>query len=118
MDPVVQTAVISALGGIVALLANAIVAWLSDRRKRKYSKEDTEEQEEDVIKLAIACLLRRYLIDDHDYYMDKQYITVHGLENWEKMYYSYKALGGNGMVDALNKEIRELKVKSDDEESK
>ncbi len=56
------------------------------------------------------CLLREKLIDYHDKYMEKQAIPSYALRNWVEMFNAYKRLGGNGMIDGMDKEIHELPI--------
>ena len=45
------------------------------------------------------CLLRFKLIEYHDKYMEKK-----------EMYEAYKRLGGNGMIEGMDREIHELRI--------
>lgn len=56
------------------------------------------------------CLLREKLIDYHDKYMEKQAIPSYALRNWVEMFNAYKRLGGNGMIDGMDKEIHDLPI--------
>lgn len=56
------------------------------------------------------CLLREKLIDYHDKYMEKKAIPSYALRNWVEMFNAYKRLGGNGMIDGMDKEIHELPI--------
>lgn len=56
------------------------------------------------------CLLREKLIDYHDKYMEKQAIPSYALRNWVEMFNAYKRLGGNGMIDGMDHEVRNLPI--------
>lgn len=56
------------------------------------------------------CLLRVKLIEYHNKYMEKGYIPSYALRNWVEMYEAYKRLGGNGMIEGMNKEIHALPI--------
>ncbi len=56
------------------------------------------------------CLLRVKLIEYHDKYMEKKSIPSYALRNWVEMYEAYTQLGGDGMVDGMDKEIRGLPI--------
>ncbi len=56
-------------------------------------------------------LLRVQLIEYHEKWTKREYITKHGLENFIEMYDAYHALGGNGMVTQLLQEVKELPIK-------
>ena len=65
-----------------------------------------------AIENGILCILRKHLMDEHAYWMAKGYITPTALESGLAMYKAYKALGGNGMIDHMDEEIRELPVRN------
>lgn len=56
------------------------------------------------------CLLRVKLIEYHDKYMEKKAIPSYALRNWIEMFDAYKQLGGNGMIDGMDKEIHDLPI--------
>ena len=56
------------------------------------------------------CLLRVKLMEYHDLYMKLQTIPSYALRNWVEMFNAYKQLGGNGMIDGMDKEIHELPI--------
>lgn len=56
------------------------------------------------------CLLREKLIDYHDKYMEKKAIPSYALRNWVEMFNAYKRLGGNGMIDGMDHEVRNLPI--------
>ncbi len=56
------------------------------------------------------CLLRVKLIEYHDKYMEKKAIPSYALRNWVEMFNAYKQLGGNGMIDGMDKEIHDLPI--------
>lgn len=56
------------------------------------------------------CLLRVKLIEYHDKYMEKKAIPSYALRNWVEMFDAYKQLGGNGMIDGMDHEVRSLPI--------
>ena len=56
------------------------------------------------------CLLRVKLIEYHDKYMEKKAIPSYALRNWVEMFNAYKRLGGNGMIDGMDHEVRSLPI--------
>ena len=57
-------------------------------------------------------LLRVQLIEYHQKWTERGYITKHGLENFIEMYNAYHSLGGNGMITHLLEEVQELPIKN------
>ncbi len=77
------------------------VIWLLKRQKRDRDANGT----------GTMLLLRVQLIEYHEEWTKRGYTTKHGLENFTEMYEAYHALGGNGMVTHLMKEVENLPVK-------
>lgn len=76
------------------------IIWLlkEQRKVRSANSEGTK------------CLLRVKLIEYHDLYMEKERIPSYALNNWVEMFNAYKRLGGNGMIDGMDKEIHDLPI--------
>lgn len=79
------------------------VIWLLKRQKR----------DRDANSKGTMLLLRVQLIEYHEKWTKREYITKHGLENFLEMYQAYHELGGNGMVTHLLEEVRKLPIKND-----
>lgn len=85
---------------ILPILLGYIV-WLLKRQKR----------DRDANSKGTMLLLRVQLIEYHTKWMERGYVTKHGLENFMEMYNAYHQLGGNGMVTELLNEVRALPIK-------
>lgn len=79
------------------------VIWLLKRQKR----------DRDANSKGTMLLLRVQLIEYHEKWTKRDYITKHGLENFLEMYQAYYELGGNGMVTHLLEEVRKLPIRND-----
>lgn len=97
------------LMGIVAELLTVIltplmgyIAWLLKQQKK----------DRDANSKGTMLLLRVQLIEYHEEWTKRGYITRHGLQNFIEMYDAYHALGGNGMVTHLLEEVRELQIET------
>lgn len=88
-------------GGIIIILG-----WVVKKIKQ-------QKKEQDAIKLGVQALLRDRIIQSYYHYTEKKYITLHGLENVNKMYEEYHNLGGNGSVTKLVEDMRKLNVIDD-----
>lgn len=102
----------SAASLAVAVLAFILQSKIKQINQLKKEKEELENQRNEAFNTGLLALLRVALIDAHEKYMTKGYITTHGFENWGLMYSAYKGLGGNGMIEGMNAEIEELKIKT------
>ena len=78
------------------------IVWLLKRQNRK----------RDANSKGTMLLLRVQLIEYHAEWMERGYVTKHGIENFLEMYNAYHALGGNGMVTHLLEEVEELPIKN------
>lgn len=78
------------------------IVWLLKRQKK----------DRDANSRGTMLLLRVQLIEYHEEWMKRGYITKHGIENFLEMYNAYHSLGGNGMVTHLLEEVEELPIKN------
>ena len=77
------------------------IVWLLKRQNKK----------RDANSKGTMLLLRVQLIEYHEKWTERGYITKHGLENFIEMYDAYHSLGGNGMVTKLLEEIKKLPIR-------
>ena len=77
------------------------VVWLLKNQKK----------DRDANSKGTMLLLRVQLIEYHEKWTERGYITKHGLENFIEMYDAYHSLGGNGMVTKLLEEIKKLPIR-------
>ena len=77
------------------------IVWLLKRQKK----------ERDAHSKGTMLLLRVQLIEYHDRYMREGAIPSYAYENFCEMYEAYHALGGNGMIEKMRDEIRQLHLK-------
>ncbi len=90
---VVLPIVLSALMGYVV--------WMLKKQKK----------DRDANSKGTMLLLRVQLIEYHDRWMERGSVSKIGLENYLEMYSAYHALGGNGLVTELKKEVEGLPIK-------
>lgn len=77
------------------------IVWLLKNQKK----------DRDANSKGTMLLLRVQLIEYHEEWTKRGYITKHGIENFMEMYDAYHSLGGNGMVTHLLQEVKELPIK-------
>ena len=95
-----------ALPMILTALMGYIV-WLLKNQKK----------DRDANSKGTMLLLRVQLIEYHTKYMMLQEIPSYAYENFCEMYDAYHALGGNGMITKMKREIDELHLRRKDEKS-
>lgn len=100
--------VVTAVFGFIS----AMLAYLL-QQSHKENKRLKEEQQKRATALenGVVCILRKHLMDEHEIWTEKGYITPKALESGLLMYKAYKTLGGNGMIDHMEEEIQELPIK-------
>ena len=94
-----------ALPAVLTALTGYIV-WLMKQQKR----------DRDANSKGTMLLLRVQLIEYHDKYVKLGDIPSYAYENFMEMYDAYHALGGNGMITKMKKEIEELHLKKKGEQ--
>lgn len=100
--------IVSIVSSVVsAMLVFVLQSTVKENRRLKQKKAERDE----ALAEGMVCVLRKHLMDEHEKWMEKKYITSTALENGLAMYHAYKGLGGNGMIDHMNDDISELPVK-------
>lgn len=102
----------------VSTLFGYVVYILKDMRKESKEKEERLEQQkiekekqDQAVGNGLKCLLRQNIIDYHDKYTERGYITPHGHENLQEMMETYERLGGNGTVKKMAVELNKLPIR-------
>lgn len=93
--------------GLVSLVLTASVKYL-------HKQDKIRKAEQEAIKKGIQALLRDRIIEQYNKYMEKGYIPIYAMDNVEAMYREYHALGGNGTITDLYKELKELPHRKED----
>jgi hypothetical protein len=96
---------------VAAMMTFVLKSVINENRRMKREKEESNSKRETAIENGLVCILRKHLMDEHETWVDKGYITPKALESGLLMYKAYKALGGNGMIDHMEEEIQELPIR-------
>lgn len=99
------------LGLVSAVLVFVLQQTIKENMRLKKEKEQQATQREKALEDGVVCILRKHLMDEHEMWVAKGYITPKALESGLLMYKAYKSLGGNGMIDHMEEEIQELPIK-------
>jgi hypothetical protein len=108
MEAQIYSIIISVVTGVLGFILQNVIR---ENVKLKREKDETQRRYNTAMRNGMVCVLRKHLMDDHDYWTEKGYITSHALENGLAMYRAYKDLGGNGMIDHMEDEIQELPIR-------
>ena len=101
----------SAIAIVMGVLGFLLKSYVKENRKLRREKEEYEKTRAAAIENGMVCLLRKHLMDEHERWTEKGYITAKALESGLLMYKAYKMLGGNGMIDHMEDEIQELPIR-------
>ena len=104
---IISAAISFAFGILLFLLQQSI----KENKKLRREKEENQARRTAALEDGMVCVLRKHLMDEHETWTAKGYITPKALESGLSMYKAYKALGGNGMIDHMEEEIQELPIK-------
>ena len=102
------TILVSIVSGVLVFILQSVIRENRDLKKQKDAAQSTRDK---ALEDGMVCLLRKNLMEEHEHWVAKGYITSHALENDLLMYRAYKALGGNGMIDHMEDEIQALPIK-------
>lgn len=86
-------------------LVSAALSW-GYRRVASEIKEQREKQS--AMEKGIKALLRDRIVQTYNHYKEKGYCPIYALENVEELYVEYQALGGNGTMEKLYEDLKEL----------
>lgn len=100
--------IVALIGGGITIF-NVIFTSVSAHKSEKKRQADVEEIRQNDRSKQLECgvqsLLRAEIIRSHEKYMDKGYCPVYAREALTHIYESYHALGGNGTMTELYKQV-------------
>ena len=103
------------LTGLVTIVAGILLFMLkqkiNENAELKRQRDEAEAARAKALENGVVCILRKHLMDEHEIWMARGYITPKALEGGLLMYKAYKDLGGNGMIDHMEEEIQKLPIR-------
>lgn len=103
------------LTGLVTIVAGILLFMLkqkmNENKELKRQKDEAEAARSKALENGVVCILRKHLMDEHEIWTARGYITPKALESGLLMYKAYKDLGGNGMIDHMEEEIQALPIR-------
>ena len=91
---------------IITVVAGPAIGYL-------WKKHRDTDKRQTALELGVQALLRDRIVQAYYHYTERDWITLHGLENVNALYEQYHALGGNGTITALVTVLRALEVRDD-----
>lgn len=87
---------------VLNLLLGCVVSYIFALYRQK-------KKENDALKAGLQALLRDRIIQAYNHYVqDKGWIPIYAKESIDACYRSYEALGENGVINDLMKQLNEL----------
>lgn len=104
--------ILGLIGSLVSTILGFVLKFkLEEIKKLRIEKEEYKSQHDKALENGVVCILRKHLMDEHEVWTQKGYITPKALESGLLMYKAYKQLGGNGMIDHMEEEIQNLPIR-------
>lgn len=113
MREILYTTYTAALPIVLTALMGYVVWMLQAQKQEQLRIEEAHRTERDANSKGTMLLLRVQIIEYFDKWSERGYRTKHGTENVKEMYEAYHALGGNGMVEDLMKQINDLPIRDE-----
>ena len=112
-----STIIVAIIGGVVTVF-NVIFSTLMAGKAEKKRAHDMDEMRQNArtkeLENGVQALLRAEIIRSHEKYMDKGFCPVYAREALTRIYESYHALGGNGTMTELYKQVMALPTDKED----
>jgi hypothetical protein len=108
MTAIIISIVSSVVAGVLLFILQQKIKENRDLKRENNKKKSIHEA---AIENGMVCILRKHLMDEHETWTQKGYITAKALESGLLMYDAYKALGGNGMVDHMKDDVQDLPIR-------
>lgn len=108
MDSAIVVALIGAGVTVFNVIFTAVSAHRTDKKRQADLRVVRENDRTQQIENGLQSLLRAEIIRSHEKYMDREYCPVYAREALTRIYESYHALGGNGTMTELYKQVMAL----------
>lgn len=90
------------ISNVLNLILGGVVSYIFALYRQK-------KKENDALKAGLQALLRDRIIQAYNHYVqDKGWIPIYAKESINACYRSYEALGENGVINDLMKQLNEL----------
>lgn len=97
---------INIITSIVSIIVTAVSGYIVWYLQQHVNKKDNTSK-------ALMLLLRHELKEYYHTYKNRGYISLSELEEYNEIYETYHALGGNGIATKMLEEVKKIDVKGD-----
>ena len=108
MDSAIIVAIIGGAVTVFNVIYSTAMANKAERKRQQDVEQLRQNDRSKQIESGLQSLLRAEIIRSHEKYMDKGYCPVYAREALNRIYESYHALGGNGTMTELYKQVMAL----------
>ena len=115
MDSAIIVAIIGGAVTVFNVIYSTAMANKSERKRQQDVEELRKNDRTKQLENGVQSLLRAEIIRSHEKYMDRKYCPVYAREALTRIYESYHALGGNGTMTELYKQVMALPTDKEDE---
>ena len=114
MDSAIIVAIIGGAVTVFNVIYSTAMANKAERKRLRDVEQLRQNDRSKQIESGLQSLLRAEIIRSHEKYMDKGYCPVYAREALNRIYESYHALGGNGTMTELYKQVMALPTDKED----
>ena len=114
MDSAIIVAIIGGAVTVFNVIYSTAMANRAEKRRQRDAAELRQNDRTKQIESGLQSLLRAEIIRSHEKYTDKGYCPVYAREALTRIYESYHALGGNGTMTELYRQVMALKTDKED----
>ena len=97
---------------VSAMLVFFLQSTIKENRRLKKEKEQAEQIRDNAIVEGVRQLLSVRMEEMYDQYVCEERIPLRIYRRWSKMYKAYKALGGNGTFEHMNREMEAKHIRT------
>ena len=115
MDSAIIVAIIGGAVTVFNVIYSTAMANKAERKRLRDVEQLRQNDRSKQIESGLQSLLRAEISRSHEKYMDKGYCPVYAREALNRIYESYHALGGNGTMTELYKQVMALPTDKEDE---
>lgn len=114
MDSAIIVAIIGGAVTIFNVIYSTAMANKAERKRLNDVEQLRLNDRSQQIENGLQSLLRAEIIRSHEKYMDRGFCPVYAREALTRIYESYHALGGNGTMTELYKQVMALPTDKED----
>lgn len=108
----------SGSAGLLAYIFKEVKAYIKRKEeaelkatKERKTKLDNIEAQQELQRLALLAMLHDSIYNEGARYLDQGFITPDQLDNFNKLYQPYQAMGGNSTGHTMSVQVNQLAIR-------